>query len=111
MYLEAHDVANLSNDFQVLFALSCVVDEGPAGIWKENWITSHQQQGYGNLMQFFADITAAFITTTSIQEAMCKLKNLKMGGNSADKHTTQFELLVDQASLATAGDLILIDYY
>src|SRR6266571_1637892 len=111
MYLEAHDVANLSNDFQVLFALFHIADEGPAGTWKENWITSHQQQGYGNLMQFFADITAAFITTTSVQEAMRKLKNLKMRGNSVDEHTAQFELLVDQASLAIAGDPILINYH
>ncbi len=110
LYLEAHDVANLTDNFQVLFALSRVMDEGPAGVWKENWINSHQQN-YGNLIQFFADITAAFVATTSVQEAMRKLKNLKMGGNSVDEHTAQFELLVDQAGLATAGDPILIDYY
>jgi len=34
-----------------------------------------------------------------------------MGKSSVDEHTTQFELLVNQAGLATAGDLILIDYY
>ena len=94
----------------MLFALSRVADEGPAGVWKENWINSHQQN-YGNLVQFFADITAAFVATTSVQEAMRKLKNLKMGGNSVDEHTAQFELLVDQAGLATTGDPILIDYY
>src|SRR6266571_2170349 len=103
MYLEAHDIANISNNFQVLFALSRVADEGPTGTWKENWIMSHQQQGYGNLTQFFADITATFVATTSVQEAMHKLKNLKMGGCSVDEHTTQFELLVNQASLATTG--------
>src|SRR5438445_7771032 len=100
MYLEAHDVANFSNDFQVLFALSCIVDEGPAGTWKENWISPHQQEGYGNLIQFFTNITAAFVATTSVQEAMHKLKNLRMGGNSVDEHTAQL-LLVNQASLAT----------
>jgi len=34
-----------------------------------------------------------------------------MGKSSVDEHTTQFELLVNQAGLATAGDPILINYY
>ena len=103
-------MANLTNDFQVLFALSCISNKGPAGVWKENWISTHQQ-GYRTLVQFFQDITAAFTATTSVQETMCKLKTLKMGGMSVDKHTAQFELLVKKAGLATTGNLILIDFY
>ena len=34
-----------------------------------------------------------------------------MGATSADEHTANFELLVDKAELATAGDAILIDFY
>jgi len=51
------------------------------------------------------------MATTLTQEAMRKIKILKMEGQSADEHTAQFELLVDQAGLATAGDAILINFY
>ena len=34
-----------------------------------------------------------------------------MGATSADEHTANFELLVDKAELATAGNAILIDFY
>jgi len=113
-FLDAHDRTNLPDEFQVLFALSRVSDEGAVGVWKENWLNTHTggaNPGYGNLAQFFLEFAAAFTATTSTQEAMRKIKALKMGGRSTDEHTAQFELLVDQAGLATAGDAILIDFY
>jgi len=105
-FLDAHDRANLPDEFQVLFALSRVSDEGAVGVWKENWLNAHTggaNPGYGNLAQFFLEFAAAFTATTSTQEAMRKIKALKMGGRSTDEHTAQFELLVDQAGLATAS--------
>ena len=120
LYLGAHDIATLPNDFQVLFALSRISDDGNTGVWKENWLASvnvaqnraqNPQAGYGTLQQLFTDITAAFTMTTSVQEALRKLKSFKMGAMSANKHTANFELLVDKAELATAGDAILIDFY
>ena len=119
LYLGAHDIATLPNDFQVLFTLSRISDDRNAGVWKENWLASvnvaqnraqNSQQGYGTLQELFTDIMAAFMTTTSVQEALQKLKSLKMRVTSADKHTANYELLVDKA-LATAGDPILIDFY
>jgi len=113
-FLDAHDRANLPDEFQVLFALSRVSDEGAVGVWKENWLNAHTggaNPGYGTLAQFFLEFAGAFTATTSTQEAMRKIKALKMGGRSTDEHTAQFELLVDQAGLATAGDGILIDFY
>ena len=120
LYLGAHDITTLPNDFQVLFALSRISDNGNAGVWKENWLASvnaaqncaqNLQNGYGTLQQLFTDIMAAFTTTTSVQEALRKLKSLKMGATSADEHTAIYELLVNKAELATAGDAILIDFY
>ena len=79
LYLGAHDIANLPNDFQVLFTLSCISDDGNAGVWKENWLAlvnaaqnraQNPQNGYGTLQQLFMDITAAFTTTTLVQEAL-----------------------------------------
>ena len=79
LYLGAHDIATLPNDFQVLFALSRISDDGNAGVWKENWLASvnaaqnraqNPQNGSGTLQQLFMDITAAFTTTTSVQEAL-----------------------------------------
>jgi len=83
-FLDAHNRANLPDEFQVLFALSQVLDEGAVGVWKENWLTAHTggaNSGYGNLAQFFMEFAAAFVATTSIQEAMRKIKALKMGRN------------------------------
>ena len=40
LFLGAHDQANLPQDFQVLFALFRVSDEGNAGVWKENWLST-----------------------------------------------------------------------
>ena len=34
-----------------------------------------------------------------------------MGATLADEHTANFELLVDKAELAMAGDAILINFY
>lgn len=65
----------------------------------------------GTLRQFYIDITTAFTATTSVQEAMRKMKSLKMGNMSANEHTAQFKLLVDRADLAQAGDAILINFY
>jgi len=120
LYLGAHDIANLTQYFQVLFALSRISDEGNAGVWKENWISTvdtvqnrrnNPQQGYGTLANLFAELTAAFTTTTSVQEAMHKVKSLKMGTSSANEHTAQFKSLVNRADLATTGEAILIDFY
>ena len=120
LYLGAHDIATLPNDFQVLFALSHISDDSNAGVWKENWLASvnaaqnraqNPQNGYGTLQQLFMDIMAAFTTTTLVQEALRKLKSLKMGATSADEHMANYELLVDKAELAMAGDAILIDFY
>jgi len=36
--------------------------------------------GYGTLAQFFLELAATFMATTSTQEAMRKIKVLKMGG-------------------------------
>jgi len=82
-FLDAHDRANLPDEFQVLFALSRVSDEGAVGVWKENWLNAHTggtNPGYSNLAQFFLEFAAAFTATTSTQEAMRKIKALKMGG-------------------------------
>ena len=79
LYLGAHDIATLPNDFQVLFALSRISDDRNAGVWKENWLASvsiaqnrvqNPQQGYGTLQGLFMDITVAFTMTTSVQEAL-----------------------------------------
>ncbi len=72
---------------------------------------NNPEQGYGTLANLFAKLMAAFTVTTSVQEAMHKVKSLKMGNSSANEHTAQFELLVDQADLATAGEAILINFY
>ena len=89
-------------------------------MWKENWLAlvnivqnqvQNPQVGYGTLQGLFADITAAFTMTTLVQEALQKLKSLKMGMTSANEHTANYELLVDKVELATAGDAILINFY
>ena len=78
LYLEAHDIATLLDNFQVLFTLSCISDDGNAGVWKENWLDSvnvvqnqvqNLQQEYGTLQGLFTDITAAFTMTTLVQES------------------------------------------
>ena len=38
LYLGVHNIMTLPNDFQVLFALSHISNDGNAGVWKENWL-------------------------------------------------------------------------
>ncbi len=46
---------------------------------------NNPEQGYGTLANLFAKLMAAFTVTTSVQEAMHKVKSLKMGNSSANE--------------------------
>jgi len=112
LFLEANDHIYRNDKLQIFYALSRILDGGETGVWKENWQTAKIAGGnFGTFAAFIQEFREALSSVTSADNAMRKLKSLRMESNSADEHTGKFNLLIDKAGMANAGAPVLIDFY
>src|SRR6266508_2178491 len=112
LYLKANNHVYISDKLQIFYILSRISGDRETGIWKENWQTVKMVvNAYGTFNAFCDKFKAAFTSVTSTDDAMRKLKGLKMGSNTADEHTGKFNLLIDKAGMANVGAPVLIDFY
>ena len=87
------------------FVLS-YMNEKEARDWRELYLENLEDPVTGRLVYptfgaFLAEVCKAFRSADRIQDALCKLENLRQGKKTAEQVVTEFKQLIGQAGLTT----------
>ncbi len=102
-----------TDKLQIGFTLSFLTEK-EAAQWRESWVRRNQTAGaivYPTWAIFLAELQNAFQPIDMVGDAMHKLEALRQGGKTAEELNTEWDLLVGQAAISTAGDTTLVKAY
>ena len=102
-----------TNELKIGFTLSFMTDK-EAAQWREAWVRRNTTAGvitYPTWAVFEAELSAAFRPIDQVGDAMHRLETLRQGGKTAEELNTEWDLLVGQAGISTAGDTTLVKAY
>ncbi len=101
------------NKLKIGFTLSFLTEK-EAAQWREAWVRRNQATGtinYPTWAVFERELSNAFQRINQVGDAMHKLETLWQGGRTAKELNTEWDLLVGQAAIGTAGDTTLVKAY
>ena len=114
-YLDVNETVYNSDRLKIAFYLSYMTG-GDALSWKEMWLqqlprNTQGKKDYGTLKQFLQDLEGSFQQIDEVQDALHSLGRLQQGNKTAEEHAIEFNRLVDQAGIGSAGEMVLCNYY
>ncbi len=102
-----------TNKLKIGFTLSFLTEK-EAAQWREAWVRRNQTAGaiiYPTWAVFEAELSAALQPINQVGDAMHKLETLRLEGKTTEELNTEWDLLVGQAGISTAGDTTLVKAY
>ena len=95
----------MMDKLKIGFVLS-YMNEKEAKNWRELHLEDIEDPATGKLVNptfsaFLTEVCKAFWSVDQVQDALCKLENLKQGKKTAEQVVTEFKQLIGQAGLTT----------
>ena len=95
----------MTDKLKIGFILS-YMNEKEAKDWRELYLKSIEDPATGKLVYptfcaFLTEVCKAFQSADQVQDAICKLENLKQGKKTAEQVITELKQLIGQAGLTT----------
>ena len=95
----------MTDKLKIGFVLS-YINEKEAKDWQELYLEDIEDPATGKLVYptfgaFLTEVRKAFQSADRVQDALCKLENLKQGKKTAEQVVTEFKQLIGQAGLTT----------
>ena len=103
VYIDMNEEIYTTDKLKIGFVLSCV-NEKKAKDWWELYLKNIKDPATGKLVYptfstFLTEVQKAFQSADQVQDAICKLENLKQGKKMAEQVVTEFKQLIGQAGL------------
>ena len=105
VYIDMNEDIYTTDKLKMGFVLS-YMNEKEARDWQELYLENLKDPAAGRLVYpafgiFLAEVCKAFWSVDRVQDAICKLENLKQGKKTAEQIVTEFKQLIGQAGLTT----------
>ena len=105
VYIDMNKEIYIMDRLKIGFVLS-YMNEKEARDWWEIYLESIEDPATGKLVYppfgaFLTEVHKAFWSADRVQDAICKLENLKQGKKTAEQTVTEFKQLIGQAGLTT----------
>ena len=105
VYIDMNEEIYMTDKLKIGFVLS-YMNEKEAKDWRELYLEDLEDPVTGKLVYstfsaFLAEVCKAFQSADRVQDAICKLENLKQGKKMAEQVVTKFKQLIRQAGLMT----------
>ena len=101
VYIDMNEDVYMTDKLKIGFVLS-YINEKEAKDWRELYLENIKDPATGKLVYptssaFLTEVCKAFRSADRVQDALCKLENLKQGKMTAEKIVTEFKQLIGQA--------------
>ena len=105
VYINMNEEIYMTDRLKIGFVLS-YMNEKEARDWRELYLESIEDPAtvklvYPTFSAFLTEVHKAFWSADQVQDAICKLENLKQGKKTAEQTVTEFKQLIGQAGLTT----------
>ena len=105
VYIEMNKEIYTTDKLKTGFVLS-YMNEKEAKDWRELYLEDIEDPATGKLVYltssaFLTKVCKAFQSADQVQDALCKLENLRQGKKMAEQVVTEFKQLIGQAGLMT----------
>ena len=105
VYIDINKDIYTTNKLKTGFVLS-YMNEKEARDWRKLYLENLEDPVTGRLVYptfgaFLTEVRKAFRSADRVQDAMCKLENLRQGKKTAEQVVTEFKQLIRQAGLTT----------
>ena len=105
VYIDMNEEIYTMDRLKIGFVL-LYMNEKEARNWQELYLKSIKDPAtvklvYPTFGAFLAEVCQAFRSADRVQDALCKLENLKQGKKMAEQVVTEFKQLIGQAGLTT----------
>ena len=105
IYIDINEDIYTMDKLKIGFVLS-YTNEKEARDWRELYLENLKDPVTGRLVYptfgaFLTEVRKAFRSADRVQDAMCKLENLRQGKKTAEQVVTEFKQLIGQAGLTT----------
>ena len=105
MYIDINEDIYTMDKLKIGFVLSHM-NEKEARDWRELYLENLEDPVTGRLVYptfgaFLTEVHEAFRSADRVQDAICKLENLRQGKKTAEQVVTEFKQLIGQAGLTT----------
>ena len=105
IYIDINEDIYTTDKLKIGFILS-YMNEKEARDWRELYLENLEDPVTGRLVYstfgaFLTEVCKAFRSADRVQDAMCKLENLRQGKKTAEQVVTEFKQLIGQAGLTT----------
>ena len=105
VYIDMNKEVYTMDKLKIGFVLS-YMNKKEARDWRELYLENIEDPATGKLVYptfsaFLTEVCKAFQSADRVQDALCKLENLKQGKKTAEQVVTEFKQLVGQAGLTT----------
>ena len=105
VYIDMNEEVYTTDKLKIGFVLS-YMNKKEARDWWELYLENIEDPATGKLVYltfsaFLTEVCKAFRSADRVQDALCKLENLKQGKKMAEQVVTEFKQLIGQAGLTT----------
>ena len=105
IYIDMNKEIYVTDKLKIGFVLS-YMNKKEAKDWRELYLKDLEDPATGKLVYptsgaFLTEVCKAFQSVDQVQDALCKLENLKQGKKMAEQVVTKFKQLIGQAGLTT----------
>ena len=105
VYIDVNEEIYMIDRLKIGFVL-LYMNEKEVRDWWELYLKSIEDPATGKLVYltfgtFLTEVRKAFQSVDQVQDAICKLENLKQGKKTAEQIVTEFKQLIGQAGLTT----------
>ena len=105
VYIDMNEDVYTTDKLNIGFVLS-YMNKTEAKDWRELYLEDIEDPATGKLVYptfstFLTEVCKAFQSADQVQDAICKLENLKQGKKMAEQVITEFKQLIGQAGLTT----------
>ena len=109
VYIDMNEDIYVTDKLKIGFVLS-YVNEKEARDWQELYLENIEDPATGKLVYptfgtSLTEVCKVFQSADRVQDALCKLENLKQGKKMAEQVVTEFKQLIGQAGLMTRTTL------
>ena len=105
VYIDMNEEIYVTDKLKIGFVLF-YMNKKEAKDWRELYLENLEDPATGKLVYptfsaFLTEVHKAFWSADQVQDALCKLENLKQGKKTAKQIVTEFKQLIGQAGLTT----------
>ena len=105
VYIDMNEEIYMTDKLKIGFVLS-YMNKKEAKDWRELYLEEIKDPVTGRLVYptfgaFLIEVHKAFWSADRVQDALCKLENLRQGRKTAEQLVTEFKQLIGQAGLTT----------